>query len=527
MPPDATGAGKGAFDVVLIGGGHNGLAAAITLARKGRSVCVLERADRPGGMARSSEPAAGAHVPEIAHLLYNLDARVARELGLGLLLKSPPIPAVSLAPDGRHVVIAGDAARFADGTPHPDAPAFGELNARLRRFAGLLGRLSLKSPPRFDGGLASLATMGEMAALARLGLDLKRLGKHEMREFLRILLGNAHDLVLDEMADGPLAGAICADAVRGNHVGPRSPGTVFNLMYRLGSGGAVRLPEGGMGAVCGAFEQAARAAGAEIRTGCDVVRILVENDAAKGVALRDGTTIRAGAVLSSAGPLQTMTLAGIGHFDVEAVRRARNLRCKGTVAKLNLVLGAAPEITGLRGDLAAGRLLVAPSAVAVERAFNPVKYGELPAEPVIEAVIPTLTEPWLATNGRHILSANVQHIAHTPRGGWGDAARNRITATVLSQLERHMPGLKGLVEAAELLTPADIEARFGAPGGHWHHAEMGIDQILTLRPANGLAHYRLAVHGLYLCGASAHPGGDVTGLPGRNSARQLLKDRIL
>lgn len=518
MPPDAT----GAFDVVLIGGGHNGLAAAITLARKGKSVCVLERDDRLGGMARSTELAVGVNAPEVAHLLYNLDAKVAREFGLGDLLKSKPLSTVSLAPDGRHVVIEGDGARFADGSAHPDAPAFAELNARLRRFAALLARLSLKSPPALGGGLTDFATMGELATLARLGLDLKRLGKREMRELLRIVLSNVHDLVLDEMPDGPLAGALCADAVRGNHVGPRSPGTVFNLMYRLGSGGEMRLPEGGMGAVCNAFERAARAAGVEIRTGCDVVRILIENDEVTGVTLRDGATIPVRAVLSSAGPLQTMSMAGIAQFDIESVRRVRNLRCKGTVAKLNLVLGAAPRVDGLTEGLAAGRLLIAPSALAVERAFNPVKYGELPDEPVLEAVM----SPAADGNG-HVLSVNVQHVPHTPAGGWGNDARDRLTRIVLAQLEAHMPGLGALVEAAQLLTPSDIEDRFGTPGGHWHHAEMGIDQILTLRPAGGLAQYRLAVRGLYLCGASAHPGGDITGLPGRNSARQLLRDGVL
>lgn len=523
MPRDATRAGESRiFDVVLIGGGHNGLAAAITLARKGKSVCVLERGDRLGGMARSAELAGGLNTPEVAHLLYNLDAKVARELGVGNLLKSKPLPTISLAQDGRHVLIEGDHARYADGSAHPDERAFAELNARLRRFAVLLARLSLRSPPQLAGGFADLATMGELATLARLGLDLKLLGKREMRELLRIVLSNVHDLVLDEMPDGPLAGALCADAVRGNHVGPRSPGTVFNLMYRLGSSGEVRLPEGGMGAVCDAFEQEARAAGAEIRTGADVVRILIDDDAVTGVALRDGATIPARAVLSSAGPLQTMSMAGIAQFDIESVRRVRNLRCKGTVAKLNLVLGAAPDVAGLTDDLAAGRLLVAPSAVAVERAFNPVKYGELPTAPVLEAVMSPL-----ADKGRHVLSVNIQHIPHTPADGWSPETRERLIDTVLVQLEAHMPGLGALVEATQLLTPSDIEERFGAPGGHWHHAEMGIDQILTLRPAGGLAQYRLGVRGLYLCGASAHPGGDVTGLPGRNSARQLLGDGVL
>lgn len=518
---------KTTYDVVVIGGGHNGLAAATTLAKKGKSVCVVEKSDGLGGMARNVDMADGATVPHIAHLLHNLNPKVARELGLGAFLKGAALPTVSLAPDGKHVVIEGDSVRFADGSAHPDAAAFATQNAQLRKFAALLAQMSTKSPPKLEGGLMDLATLGELSGLAKLGLNLRMMGKKDMREFLRVLLLNVYDLVLDEIADGPLAGAVCADAVRGNYVGPRSPGTVFNLMYRLGNGGDVRLPKGGMGAVATAFEDAARKAGCDIRTGSGVARVQVDDDQASGVVLEDGSEIAARAVMSSVGPMATMTMAGIEHFDTEAARRVKNMRCKGRVAKLNLVLKAAPSIDGLDAALLAGRLLIAPSAEMVELSFNPVKYNELPTAPVIEAVIPTLSDPDLATGGRHILSANIQHAPHTPDGGWDDAKRQQVIDTVIAQLEAHMPGLGELVDTAQLLTPADIEALSGAPGGHWHHAEMGVDQILTVRPVNGMAHYQFALSGLYLCGASAHPGGDVTGVPGRNSALQLLKDGVL
>lgn len=504
------------YDVVVIGGGHNGLTAAATLAKKGKSVCVVEKAEQFGGMAR-----------EVAHLLYNLHPKVARELGLGQLTKGTPLSTISLAADGKHVEISGDTVRFADGSAHPDAKAYGDMISRLKKFAGLLGQLSTKSPPKLDGGLTSLATLGELAGLAKLGLDLKRLGKKDMNEFLRVILTNAYDLVLDEMPDGPLAGAICADAVRGNFVGPRSPGTVFNLMYRLGQGGDAHLPKGGMAAVVRAFETAATKAGVDLRAGQGVARILVENDRATGVELDDGTRIAARAVMSSTGPQAIMQMAGVEHFDVEAARRIRNTRCKGTVAKLTLMLKDAPSVEGLSRDQMKSRLVIAPSAEVVERSFNPVKYGELPTAPVIEAILPSLIDADMVSGGQHILSANVQHVPHTPEGGWDESKRQQVIDTVVDQLEAHMPGLKASVETAELLTPADIEARTGAPGGHWHHAEMGVDQILTVRPVNGLAHYGFAVQGLYLCGASAHPGGDITGLPGRNSAMQLLKDGVL
>ena len=508
------------YDAIVIGAGHNGLAAAATLAGKGRSVCVIERAAEVGGMSKTVPLAPGVTAPQIAHLLYNLDPRVAKELGLSGFA-SKPLPTVCLAEDGAHVVLGGGAARFADGTAHPEAAAHAALVARLRRFAALLGRLSRMSPPAAATDVNGLT---DLASLARLGIDLKRLGKAEMREFLRILLSNVHDLLLDDFSDGPLAGALAADAVRGAYAGPRSPGTVFSLMYRLGNGGEVRLPMGGMGAVAGAFEAAARARGCEIRTGCGVARILVEGDRACGLLLEDGSRLRAKTVLSSAGALATMQMAGAAHFDVEAVRRLRNLRAKGTTAKVNLALSAAPEFPGLDAAQRAGRLLVAPSSTYVERAFNPVKYGETSKAPVIEAVIPSLTDPGACEGGRHVLSAIVSYVPYAPKGGWTDSARDDLAALTIATLETYAPGLGTLVTKAQVLTPADIETMTGAPQGHWHHAEMGIDQILTLRPANGMARYRFGPEGCYLCGASAHPGGDVMGAAGRNAARQLLRD---
>ncbi|KIC20065.1 phytoene desaturase family protein [Leisingera sp. ANG-Vp] len=518
------------YDAIVIGAGHNGLAAAATLARKGKSVCVIEKNNTAGGMARNTTLAGGIEVPEIAHLLYNLHPKVKKELGLGTSrapLEVQELPAVSLSADGNHAVIRNGRAELPDGRPHPEAEPFAELMRRLTLFADLLGQLSTKSPPSLEGGLTSLETLTELAGLAKLGLDLKRMGKKDMREFLRVLLSNAYDLLLDDLEDGPLAGALAADAVHGAYAGPRSPGTVFSLMYRLGQGGGAQLPMGGMGAVSAAFEKAARAAGAEIRTGLGVARVLVEGDRAAGVVLEDGSELSARTVLSNTGPMPAMMLAGAEHYDTEMVRRMRNQRCKGAAAKVNLVLSGAPEFTGLSPKLAAGRLLIAPSATYVERAFNPAKYGELPENPVIEAVLPSLSDPAMTAGGQHVLSAVVSSVPYGLESGWDEAARSKLASVTLAALEKYAPGIGALVTEAQVLSPACIEARTGAPGGHWHHAEMGIDQILTVRPANGMAQYRFGPEGYYLCGAGAHPGGDVTGLAGRNSALQLLKDGVL
>ena len=547
-----------AFDAIVIGAGHNGLTAAATLARKGKRVCVLERSEQVGGMMTDSTLAPGVSAPRMAHLLYNLNATVARELGLGgrIPLRTAKLPTVSLSPNGLHTVIENGQARLSDGTAHPQAEAFAALHARLIRFAGLLARLANQTPPKLDGGLGNADTLSELSALARLGLDLKLMGKKEMQEFLRVTLSNVHDLLVDELGDGPLAGAMAADAVRGAFAGPRSPGTVFSLMYRLGSpkppgsartaagsgngggngpgngrgnsGGSADplLPLDGMAAVSEAFARAARDAGADIRCGQGVAQVQVDNtDRVTGVTLDNGQSLTAPLVMSSAGPLQTMQMAGPDHFDIEAVRRLRNLRNKGTTAKVNLLLSGTPAFTGLSEELTAGRLLIAPSSTYVERAFNPAKYNAMPTAPVVEMVLPGLSgaPSGDAGSGQQVLSAIVNFVPPSPTKGWRATERKALLKSLLSTLEDYAPGIGKLVTASEVIAPDDIAAETGAPGGHWHHLEMGLDQILTLRPTNGTAHYAFGPQGLFLCAASAHPGGDITGAPGRNSALQALK----
>ncbi len=503
------------FDVIVIGAGHNGLSAAATLARAGKRVCVVEKEDVSGGMARSTQWSPQARGPQIAHLLYNLSPVLCAELGLHLDTK--PLDTIALSPEGDHAVLKGDRLSFADGTTHPKAEAFAVLQRRLTRFAALLEPLSLAPPP-----LMEEARLGEMAGLAKLGFNLKRMGKVEMREFLRIVLSNAYDLLIDELGDGPVAGALAADAVRGAFSGPRAPGSVFSLLYRLGQGGTAVWPMGGMEAVIGALEQSAASAGATLRHGGGVVSVTLAGDRVSGVTLDDGSTLTAPAVLSSLGALRTMQLAGPQHYDIETVRRLRALRAKGTTAKFNLVLTGVPDVPGLTEAQKAGRLVMAPSAADVEKAYNPVKYGEVSEVPVMEAILPSLIDPSLCRGGRQVMSVIAQYVPLAPTDGWTEAKRAALAERLTTGLERYMPGLSGLIEKAELLVPDDIEALTGAPGGHWHHAELSIDQLLTVRPVNGFARYAFGPEGYYLCGASAHPGGDLTGLPGRNAARQVL-----
>ncbi|MEZ5892264.1 MAG: NAD(P)/FAD-dependent oxidoreductase [Parvularculaceae bacterium] len=510
------------YDVIVIGAGHNGLAAAATLAKKGKRVCVLERSAQIGGMSSSYVIADGVAFSRLAHLAHNLNPTVANELGVSGKLSLTPLLTVMLSPDGKHVVIDGASARYADGSAHPHAAEYEAIRARIEKFAALLAPLALRSPPDLTQGL-KLSGAGEALPLAALALKLKLMGKKDMRDFLRIVLSNIYDLTMDEMPDGPLAGNLAADAVWGAWIGPRSPSTVFSLMYRYGAGGKAMLPKGGMGAITDAFAAAAKDAGAEIRTGVGVKRVLVEGDAVRGVETADGAKISAHAVMSSAGAFQSMMMAGVEHYDVEAVRRVRHVRSKGMTAKVNILLKGAPSISGLSVEQMKSRLVIAPTALYVERAFTEAKYGAMASAPIIEAVIPTLTHG----GSTHAVSAVVHYIPYHLKGGWNDAARDRLTALTLDTLGAYWPGLRDNVQRVDTLSPADIERETGAPGGHWHHAELTIDQLLTVRPVNQMSRYAYGVKGFYLCGASAHPGGDVSGAAGRNSALQLLKDGVI
>ena len=513
------------FDVIIIGAGHNGLTAAAILSKRGKKVCVVERSETTGGMSGNVELAPGVYAPRIAHLAYNLNPVVINELGLGGKINLKSLNTVSLSPDGNHVEIAENSARYVDGREHPDASSFLSMREDLRKFSNLLAPLALQAPPDMSGGIG-LSNISEIAPLAKLGLKMKMMGKKDMREFMRVVLSNIYDQLIGEMEDGPLAGMLAADAIIGHWAGPRSPGTVLSLMYKYGVGGDMALPIGGMGAITSAIETAAVKNGTVIKTGTSVENLIIEDDLVKGVVLEGGASMTCKAVMSSAGAFQSMMIAGHEHFDVEAVRRVRNIRAKGTTAKVNLVLRELPDFTGLSEGQHAARLLISPSANYAEQSFNAVKYGEMAPEPVIEAIIPTLSDSSLSS-GPHVLSAVVQGMPYHLKGGWTAKAKKQLTKSVLGTLSRYAPGIEGLVTHSETLTPADIETETGAPGGHWHHAELSTDQMLSVRPVNLMSRYEFGIKGFYLCGAGAHPGGDVSGAAGRNSALTLLKAGVL
>ncbi len=508
---------------IVVGGGHNGLVCAATLARAGKSVLVLEAASEFGGAARNREFAPGFTVSAGAHLLHGLSDEVVRELDLakhGLKLAATALPTRALSANGTALRL--DDARAQGDLSAADIAAYAKFTATMKRYASALLPVFRMTPPRLV-----FENWSQKFEFMKLAWQVRRLGRHDMRELLRIAGMNIYDL-LDEYFESPrLKGALALDAVLGAEWGPRAPGSVLTYLYRLsgiaGNGGSgVALPSGGMGAVCTSLASAAKSAGVELRASARVKRIVVENDRASGVELESGEVLRAQNVISNADPKTTfLSLLGAAQLDTGFVRKTHHLRSSGKAGKLHLALRGPPSFKGLDANVLGDRLLIAFDMNHIERAFNPSKYREYPDEPVLEISIPTVRDPSLAPAGQHVLSAVVQFLPYDD-GADCDANRARCLETILATLERHAPGIREMVVAAELLTPYDIEREFGMTGGHWHHNAMGIENFFFLRPLPGGAQYRTPVDGLYLCGAGCHPGGGVMGVAGRNAAQQVL-----
>jgi len=512
------------WPVIVVGAGHNGLACAALLARAGRKVLVLEAAAQPGGAAVTRELAPGYRVSAVAHLLHLLDPALASELALsryGLRLAASGLHTVALSGTAPPIVIDGAEIRRGEVSV-ADRAAFAALMPRLARFARLIARQHGRVPPRLAFG-----SWREALPALSLALDVRRLGQQDMREFLRIATMNVFDVLEEHLASPLLKGALALDGVLGTRLGPRSGNTVYAMLYRQsgclgGLQGALGIPLGGMGAVTEALSAAACAAGVEIRCNAAVRSILVAEGRVAGVQLESGETIEAQTLVSNADPQATLLrLLGARHLEAGFAQRVHHIRAVGTAAKLHLALGALPQFAGVTAAELGQRLVIAPDLGYIERAFNPVKYRGFSQEPILEITIPTVHDTTLAPAGRHVLSAIVQYAPYDLAGGWGQG-RQPLMNAIMAVLERHAPGLGNLVEHAELLTPADIESQFRITGGHWHHGELTLDQIMMLRPVPGAAQYLTPVPGLYLCSAGCHPGGGVMGSAGRNAARVVL-----
>lgn len=526
------------YDAIVLGAGHNGLVAAAYLARAGRSVLVVERRDRVGGSADTAELLPGVRVPAVAHTVGRLRPSVARELDLkrhGLQLIAPDVRAFAPQPDGRSVALWRDVAATQAALrewSEDDATAYAGFDTRVRALARFLADLGDETPPDVRAPGFGDALLG-----LRLGRTFRGLGREDGRTILRVLAMAVADYVAESFAVDPIRATLAWRGVRHTAMGPWSAGTTKVLLDDAagsdgGASGETVYARGGPGALAAAIEAAARAAGGEVRTGAEVVAVIADADGrATGVALAGGEEIAARAIVAGVDPKRLLTTLVDPVAIGPSLRwRAGNIRTPGTAAKVNLVLDGLPEFPAAAGDarLLRGRILVGMTGIdAMERVFDASKYGTHAQELVLEATIPSLADPSLvegAAEGTHVVSVDAQWVPTVPREGTWDDGREALGDAVVRTLETVAPGIGTRVRARQVLTPLDLEREYGLTGGHPLHAEPGLDSFFAWRPLLGHARYRMPLEGLYLAGSGAHPGGGVTGVPGRNAAREVLAD---
>ncbi len=517
----------------MIGAGHNGLVTAAYLARAGRRVCVLERRELVGGCSVTEEIWPGYRVSTAAYLSSLLQQRIVDDLNLerhGYHVDAKEPPFFSPFPDGRHLFFWQDARRTHSELSkfsRRDADRFPAYEAHLEQLARFVEGMLLETPPPFPPeGLSGYVDWLKFAARRR---GLSAAG---MKALVEVFTQSASDF-LDAWFESPqIKVTLATDGVIGANGGPRTAGTAYILLHHCMGGiggrrGVWGFVRGGMGAVPEAIASAARAAGAEIRVNSAVSHILVENGRARGVALANGDELHAPIVASNADPKVTfLHLLDERHLPDGFLSSIRRFRVEGTSCKINLACNSLPEFTclpGAPGPQHRATMHICPDIDYVERAWDDAKYGRPSERPLLEMTCPTQYDPSLAPPGKHIIGIFLQYAPYTLRDATWDDLREPFASRVIGLIAEYAPNIRGIIEHQQVLTPLDLERRFGITGGNIFHGEMSLDQMFILRPAAGFSRYRTPIGGLYLCGSGAHPGGGVMGAPGYNCAREILK----
>jgi phytoene dehydrogenase-like protein len=519
-------------DVIMIGGGHNGLVTAFYLAKAGFKPLVLERRPQTGGAAITDEFHPGFRCSTLAHSAGPLLPEVARDMQLarhGLKLITPEPAVTALSPDGRALVLYKDTKRAAQEIAKfsaRDAEQYPVFQQALGKIGGVIGQALKLAPPNIDD-----PSRGDLWSMLATGRALRKLGKKDMYRVLRWGPMAAADLVAEFFETELLRAVVAARGIFGTAMGPWSAGSSLVLLIRAAGdphpAGSASFAIGGMGAVTQAMTAAASEAGAEIRTAAEVQEVRIRDGVANGVVLAGGQEIEAKAVVSNADPRRTLLkLVDPIHLTPDFVMKLKNYRMPGTVAKMNLALSALPRFTALNGgeDALHGRIHIGPEIDYLERAFDESKYGNFSPHPYLEVTIPSLTDPSLAPAGKHVMSIYVQYAPFKLKSGDWDSQRDALGNTVVKTLSQYAPNLPELVEDGEIITPKDLEETYGLTGGHIFHGELSLDQFFTMRPVLDWARYRTPIRNLYLCGSGTHPGAGLTGGSGANAAREILKE---
>lgn len=523
------------YDAVVVGGGHNGLTAAAYLARAGLSTLVLERREIVGGCCVTEEIAPGCRASTTSYIASMLRPEVISELRLadhGLRM-IPCDPAIQVPfPDGQVVPWWTNRDRaqqeFAK-ISSKDAARFVQLDEQLKKLARYLQPFFLEPPPEM--GTSSLKGWGD---LFRVGKRFRGISNAEIAQLISLLTGSLGEFLDQNFESHKMKTMFLANNVYGKHGGPYQPGTAIGLLFHLLSGGEHELQGfyghvmGGMGSITQALAAAGRSVGVEIRTGTSVAQIDVRDGRARGVVLDDGTEILARMVLSNADPKRTfLTMLEAKDLSEDFLSAVRGIKMQGPCAKVNMVLAEEPRFTGTPASATALErtfYTLVPSLEFAERCYDIAKFGGIPEELWVDCVVSSNADASLAPEGKHILTCFVQYVPYHLREGNWDEKRDLLGDRVVKKIAEYAPNVPGSIVARQVLTPLDLERTYGLTEGNIFHGDLRLEQLFFMRPVPGWSQYRTPIEGLYLCGAGAHPGGGVTGAPGRNAAHQALRD---
>ncbi len=525
-------------DVAIIGGGHNGLVCAAYLAGAGLKVVVLERRAVAGGAAVTEEFHPGFRNSVAAYTVSLLNPKVIRDLDLaahGLTIVERRIANFLPLDDGRYLKVGGgrtreEVAKFSTR----DAGRLDTYHARLEAMADVLRALVLRTPPNVVEGhpLTALAELIKAGGLAR---RLRRLGLDGQRDLLELFTSSAGGY-LDGWFDSAAIKAVYGfDGVVGNYASPYAPGSAYVLLHHWlgevnGRKGAWGHAVGGMGAITQAMARAAAARGADIRLSSGVREVVIENGRAVGVLTEAGEVVRASAIVSNLNPrLLYLDLIDPAALPADFRARIGKWRCASGTFRMNVALAELPDFSALPGrDVAehhTAGIIMAPSLAYMEQAYLDARASGWSRRPIIEMVIASSLDDSLAPPGRHVASLFCQHAApQLPDGSSWDTHRESVADLMIDTVDRYAPNFRRAVIARQVFTPLDLERTFGLVGGDIFHGALDLGQLFSARPMLGYADYRGPIPGLYMCGAGTHPGGGVTGAPGHNAAREILRD---